>query len=247
MPRSGSRRTPTPRWLPWVIAFVIIVAALLIGRAASSGIDLVTDGLQPGPSATAGPVENTESRGVEGERPPGESEPGLGEQIPPEAREVVFRLLDAVLIVTAILFIIGLVVLISRIPDGGPEPEDWPDPLGVPDPLRLREAVREGLLLRDDPDRLGSPRNAIVAAWAGVEEAGHRVGIPRHPAETTSEYVPRLLTLAGVPAEPVSTLSALYLEARFSEHHLGPAAVSAATDALAAIAAALGTPAPEPR
>lgn len=70
----------------------------------------------------------------------------------------------------------------------------------------------------------GSPRNAIVAAWVQLEDAAGRAGARRDPAETSSEYVTRVLSMWPVDAGALGSLAGLYREARFSRHELGEAA-----------------------
>lgn len=239
MPRAGRRSTAAHPVLRVVIVLAVVVIGLVVARASSSGLDLVTDGPVSKPAFTL-PAEifGEDIFQSEQERPPPERT-DVAETMSAEAREAAFRLVDAVLLLSGLLFVLGLAALISRVPDSGPEPEDWVDPVGVTGPLELRERLVEGIALRGDLDGTGSPRNGIVLAWALLEDIGTGVDVPRHPAETASDYVPRLLALAGAPAEPIESLAALYREARFSRHTMGPDAVAAAREALDAIAAGL--------
>ena len=68
----------------------------------------------------------------------------------------------------------------------------------------------------------GDDRAAIVAAYAALLDGLARAGRPRRPAEAPEEYVRRVLTGWSVHAEPLNELTALFEEARFSEHLLGP-------------------------
>jgi hypothetical protein len=67
----------------------------------------------------------------------------------------------------------------------------------------------------------GTPRNAIVACWMQLERDAAAAGIPRAAAETSAEYVERVLATSSVDPEPIRALAALYREARFSHHELG--------------------------
>lgn len=78
----------------------------------------------------------------------------------------------------------------------------------------------------------GTPRNAIVAAWVELEAAAARAGAARDPAETSSEYVERVLRSWPVDAAAISRFAALYREARFSEHELDESHRAAAAQAL---------------
>lgn len=64
----------------------------------------------------------------------------------------------------------------------------------------------------------GSPRNAIVAAWHDLEESTAEAGLPRSPAETSTEYTVRVLHTWDVDPHTMAALADLYREARFSNH-----------------------------
>jgi hypothetical protein len=84
-------------------------------------------------------------------------------------------------------------------------------------PAELLEAARERL--RDL--ETGEPRNAIVAAWLDLEGSAAATGLPRQPAETSTEYTARVIAVWAVDREHLADLAALYREARFSVHPLG--------------------------
>ena len=85
----------------------------------------------------------------------------------------------------------------------------------------------------------GSPRNAIVACWLQMEEDVANAGLPRRPAETSTEYTTRVLGASAIDPAPVQALSALYREARFSRHELDDEHRRRAATSLRAIHAAL--------
>ena len=66
----------------------------------------------------------------------------------------------------------------------------------------------------------GSPRNAIVACWARLEDAVEEAGIQRRPSETSEEMTTRVLSSRVVDAAAIESFAALYREARFSTHDL---------------------------
>lgn len=86
----------------------------------------------------------------------------------------------------------------------------------------------------------GAPRNAIVAAWVALEEAAGAAGLPRQPAETSTEYVVRVLRFWDVDPRSLAGLAALYREARFSTHPLTEVHRQRAISALATIRSDLG-------
>lgn len=84
-------------------------------------------------------------------------------------------------------------------------------------PSELLEAARERLVELET----GEPRNAIVAAWLSLEGSAAATGLPRLPAETSTEYTERVIGVWPVDAQRLGDLAALYREARFSVHDLG--------------------------
>jgi Domain of unknown function (DUF4129) len=66
----------------------------------------------------------------------------------------------------------------------------------------------------------GSPRNAIVACWMQLERDAAAAGLPREAAETSAEYVERVVAASSVDPAPIRELAVLYREARFSRHEL---------------------------
>jgi hypothetical protein len=100
-------------------------------------------------------------------------------------------------------------------------------------------AVQEALL-EDVDEQLtavgeGSVRNGIVGCWLRLEQIVAAAGYPRLPAETSSEFVVRVLKSLDLDPRAAATLAALYREARFSEHELGEDKRTAARSALQAL------------
>jgi hypothetical protein len=209
-----SRRTP--------IAVVLMAAVLLAFSAAAKPVRLwvvqptVSDLRPPG----GAPVETVDSP----TRPEEESEAGGGLGPLPQ--------LLAVLVTAA-----GGAALIAM---RGWWPQAWP--LGG---VRARRRHRFGVLpeVPDDSRGLGvegaraalttgQPRNAIVACWMQLESEVAASGRPRSGAETSAEYVERIVAEMSVDPSAISDLAALYREARFSDHALVDADRA---DALAAL------------
>jgi hypothetical protein len=80
--------------------------------------------------------------------------------------------------------------------------------------------------------RAGAPRNAIVQCWLQLERDVAAVGLTRSPADTSLEFTERVLARYSVDSAAINELSALYREARFSEHSFDESARRAALDAL---------------
>jgi hypothetical protein len=75
----------------------------------------------------------------------------------------------------------------------------------------------------DEALGVGSPKNAIVACWMHLERGVAASGLERLPAETSLEYVARVVATSSVRPEPIGELADLYREARFSRHDMSEA------------------------
>lgn len=94
---------------------------------------------------------------------------------------------------------------------------------------RLADALDETL---DDLRALRDPRRAIVAAYARLELVLAAHGIPRHAAETSLEYLERVLRDLGLAGEPTGRLTDLFTRAKFSQHEVDLAMKEEAISAL---------------
>lgn len=155
--------------------------------------------------------------------------------VPKDVRNARLRW-DEVAVVAALLGAAALVVLAGR--GARKTPRAWQ--LGGREAVSL--ALDESLDdLRTDPDL----RRAIVAAYARMEAALARAGLPRHPAEAPFEYLDRALASLHASAGSVRRLTALYEWAKFSHHEPEPAMRDEAVDALVAVRDELRAPAEE--
>lgn len=102
-------------------------------------------------------------------------------------------------------------------------------------PERVAEALREDRTAQLDAVEQGSPRNGIVACWLRVQESMAAAGVPPNRAETSAEFVTRVLHALDLDPRPIATLAALFREARFSEHPVGEDARRTARAALEAL------------
>jgi hypothetical protein len=82
--------------------------------------------------------------------------------------------------------------------------------------------------LRAEPDA----RRAVIAAYARLERSLAAAGLPRRRAETAGEYVPRILVSLEVDGAAVRRLTALFADAKFSDHAVGEPQKLEAIDAL---------------
>jgi uncharacterized protein DUF4129 len=95
--------------------------------------------------------------------------------------------------------------------------------------LVLADVLEETLDdLRAEPD----PRRAVIAAYARLERALAAYGLPRRPSEAPREYLERIFADLEVGRRSVERLTALFTQAKFSQHEIGAATKEEAIDAL---------------
>ncbi|HEX3679353.1 MAG TPA: DUF4129 domain-containing protein [Galbitalea sp.] len=98
--------------------------------------------------------------------------------------------------------------------------------------------LRRGLALASDAletDR--TPRDAIVRAWVGLQEAAEDSGVSRRPSETPTEFTARVFTAVNANRTAADTLLALYLRVRFGRHPADAEDLRSARDAVEALRA----------
>lgn len=94
---------------------------------------------------------------------------------------------------------------------------------------QLADALDESL---DDLRAEADPRRAIIAAYARLERVLAASGVPRRPAETAQEYVPRALGSLTLDPEASERLTSLFTRAKFSLHEIDVAMKEEAIEAL---------------
>jgi hypothetical protein len=97
---------------------------------------------------------------------------------------------------------------------------------------RLARVIRDDGARQLDAMAGGDPRNGIVRCWLRLEENIAAAGLPRQPAETSSEFTVRVLKTLDVDPRAIGELARLYREARFSDHELQESQRTAARSAL---------------
>ncbi|GAB3072598.1 hypothetical protein GCM10027053_42210 [Intrasporangium mesophilum] len=137
---------------------------------------------------------------------------------PAEISPIIILLLQVVLVlifVVVVLVIAQLLLALVRKPKISHH--DEPGFAVPPVPEELLASAQERIRLLET----GDPRNAIVAAWLNLETSAGATGLPRHPAETSTEYTERVLATWDIDPVRIDDLAGLYREARFSLHPLG--------------------------
>ena len=197
------------------VACGIVVMAALVVAAVARPVALLSRPessvpLPPVPTAPQSlmPTPTASSSGTEGEFTASDPSPFL------VALVQIMLVLAALIVLAVILRIILSLWRRPRITLHEDPSFDIPE---VPVEL-LRSADQRIALLRT-----GAPRNAIVAAWLDLETSVAATGLPRDPAETSTEFTERVIGAWDVDRLRLGDLAALYREARFSVHELGEA------------------------
>lgn len=190
-----------------------VVMAALVVSATAAPVPLLarsvgTETRLPVPTFTTLPSRTTTSLA---------STSALATSLDPSPLLVV--LVQVVLVATAMVLLVVLVQLVRSLLRRRPHLERREEPdFTIPlVPSELLDAARDRLHELET----GEPRNAIVAAWLGLEGSAAATGLPRLPAETSSEYTQRVIRVWAVDSDRLADLAALYREARFSVHALG--------------------------
>ncbi len=199
------------RWVAAWVAGGAVVLALLV-TASGDPVSLMTPrpeepglGTPPTASLTTPPVPAMPAAPA-----------GTGEPVGPLSPFVALIVqIVAVLVILLVLgVIVSLIASVWRRPRLVAPPDAEFVAPDVPEELLTTAAERLALLAE------GEPRNAIVAAWLSLETAAAAAGLPRDPAETSTEYTTRVLHTWDIDPRSIADLAALYREARFSRHPL---------------------------
>lgn len=233
MSLRGIKGVTRARAVTGAVGAAVLVMGALVVAASSGPADLVSRPSAPVRSPL--PTLSPEQTLTDLPREAG-SEEGVGGWDPDSLFAVLLQVF-VVLVIIAVLVLFGLALrdLLRRVtPRLTTEAEpDFP----APDvPRGILDGADTGL----EALERGAPRNAIVAAWVALELAATGAGLPRHPAETSTEYVERVLQVWAVDARDLGELAALYREARFSTHPLTETHRRRAVSALTSIRADLG-------
>ena len=121
-------------------------------------------------------------------------------------------------------------------PDGGPARYDLT--VSYPAAEDLEEAeTREGVCVPRGVVRLAEEPEFC---WVRLEDAAAAAGTPRHPGDSPTDYVGRLLAEQRVDAGVLAALLAVYREARYATHTVDDQMRQQARSALQRLRADLG-------
>jgi len=99
-----------------------------------------------------------------------------------------------------------------------------------------RRAVDAALRQLHDPT---DPRAAVIEAYARLEQVLADRELGRRTPEAPREYLGRVLREQGMPERPLTALTALFEEARFSRHPIAGSAPGRAVSELEEVRRAL--------
>ena len=106
----------------------------------------------------------------------------------------------------------------------------------------LVAALDAGLEELSDTDR--DPRRAVIACWVRLEQAAAAAGTPRHPGDSPTDLVGRLLAEQQVDAGVLAALLEVYRQARYATHTVDDQMRQQARTALQRLRADLGAVVP---
>jgi hypothetical protein len=132
--------------------------------------------------------------------------------------------------------VVSAVVLFLLVPRLRRRAAEGPGPARTPRRAAVAEAVS---LPIEDLEQEHDPRRAIIAAYARMERSLASAGLPRASHETATEYLQRILAAVSAPAGPLSQLTLLFQEAKFSHHELTAGQRARALGALSEIREAM--------
>lgn len=129
--------------------------------------------------------------------------------------------------VLLVLFVAGVLLLVFGSRRG--DDEDADEALRLPsaesDPAGSWDTLLAVDLAREANDQLavlqhGKPRDAIIACWMGLQAVTRGAGMGEDPSETAVEFTIRAMAGLDIDRGATTNLSALYREARFSDHEM---------------------------
>ncbi|MET0424757.1 MAG: DUF4129 domain-containing protein [Actinoplanes sp.] len=106
----------------------------------------------------------------------------------------------------------------------------------------LVAALDAGLEELSDADR--DPRRAVIACWVRLEQAAAAAGTTRHPGDSPTDLVGRLLAEQRVDAQVLAALLEVYRQARYATHTVDDQMRRQARTALERLRADLGAGVP---
>jgi hypothetical protein len=202
------------RWTPLLAVAALLVAGVIAAALSSPSVTKVplpTDrDTRSGAASPAVQAAETAARDAPGS--------GGGTHLPGWVDAAVVGLCLAFVVVVVgmlvwYLFRDGFRVRSAPLVAAGPPPTEPPIDTRTDDVVAALDA---GLDRLSDQDT--DPRRAVIACWVRLEEAAAAAGTARHPGDTSTDLVARLLSAHQVSRPVLDDFAAVYREARYATH-----------------------------
>ncbi len=202
------------RWTPLLAVAALLVAGVIAAVLSSPSVTKVplpTDQEnQPTGGAAAARTAEAATRDVTGS--------GSGSHLPGWVDAAIVGLCLAFVVVVVgmliwYLFRDGFRVRSAPLVAAAPAPTEPPIDARTEEVVAALDAGLDRLSDRDT-----DPRRAVIACWVRLEEAAAAAGTPRHPGDTSTDLVARLLGAHQVSRPVLDDFAAVYREARYATH-----------------------------
>ncbi|WP_250001126.1 DUF4129 domain-containing protein [Actinoplanes sp. M2I2] len=217
------------RWWPLAAVLVLLFVTALAATRSEPRLDQIA---RDEPAARAPLLPPTVTPSFQSPPPPPEAARGLPDWVDK---------LALVVLAVIVLVIVGLLIY-SLVRDRRRRSGKNKRSRGRADQPRTAEelvaALDAGLEELSDTDR--DPRRAVIACWVRLEQAAAAAGTPRHPGDSPTDLVGRLLREQRVDAQVLAALLEVYRQARYATHTVDDQMRRQARSALERLRADLG-------
>jgi uncharacterized protein DUF4129 len=223
------------RWWPMAAVLMLLFITALAATRSAPQLDQINPDAA---TTTPPPLLPTTQSGSRAPEPPPEAAQGLPEWV----GTVTLVLLGIILVVVLVLVTWAVLrdAARRRARKGNRGKIKGKD--GVRTAEELVAALDAGLEELSDSDR--DPRRAVIACWVRLEQAAAAAGTPRHPGDSPTDLVGRLLSEQRVDAQVLAALLEVYREARYATHTVDNRMRQQAISALERLRADLGAGVP---
>jgi hypothetical protein len=225
------------RWWPLAAVLGLLFLTSLAATRSEPQLERIAPDAPPAEEAPLLPPTPAETVVVEQEGPAVEAAGGLPEWIGTAAL-VVLGIAGMVMVALVVWAILRDQSKRRRRRQGRSQP--------VRDEPRTAEdlvaALDAGLEELSDTDR--DPRRAVIACWVRLEQAAAAAGTARHPGDSPTDLVGRLLREQQVDARVLAALLEVYRQARYATHTVDDQMRGRARSALQRLRADLGAGVP---
>jgi hypothetical protein len=220
------------RWWPLAAILGLLFLASLAATRSAPQLERFNPDAAPA-TAEAPLLPPSEKPKVEQSRPPAVAGSELPDWVSTAA--LIFVGVLGIIVVGLVVWALLRTTLAKRGPRKGRRDQARPEPRTAED---LVAALDAGLQELSDTDR--DPRRAVIACWVRLEHAAAAAGTPRHPGDSPTDLVSRLLAEQRVDAGLLSAMRDVYREARYATHAVDDRMRTQARSALQRLRADLG-------